>query len=153
MKKLIVLLIASAVSLSLYAQSADKVSEIITAKEATFGQAAYLTTSALGLIKNEAGYEDALNLLKEKGIVPSSIGAADTINMQELSWLCAGTWKIEGSFMLKLFNSSRYTFRQMKADEVIDFSVDPMDIPSGRNLLAVITDCLSKYEIKTGEEN
>ncbi|MCQ2241584.1 hypothetical protein [Treponema sp.] len=151
MKKIFTLLIAAVLSVCVYAQSADKVSEIISTKEATYGQSAYLTASALGIVKNNATYEDALEILKDKGVVSSSVKASDVINLRELSWLCAYTWKIEGSLMLKLFNTPRYTFRQMKADEVIADSADPMDVPSGRNLLAVITDCIGKYEVNAGE--
>lgn len=152
MKKIFTLVITSLVSFAMYAQSADKVSEIISAKEATYGQAAYLAGCARGTVRNEAGYEDALKVLKEKGVVESSVNASDKISMKALAGICSYAWKIEGSLMLKLVGSPRYVFRQMKADEVIDVSVDPMSVPSGRNLLAVITDCIEKYQVKEGED-
>lgn len=152
MKKIVALVIASLVSFALYAQAADKVSEIISAREASYGQAAYLACCARGTVKNEAGYEDALNVLKENGFADLSVNASDKITMKELAKVCSYTWKIEGSLMCKLVGSPRYIFRQMKADEVIDVSADPMGVPSGRNLLAVITDCIDRYQVKDGED-
>ena len=146
---IVALVIASLVSFALYAQAADKVSEIISAREASYGQAA---CCARGTVKNEAEYEDALNVLKEKGFADSSVNASDKITMKELAKVCSYTWKIEGSLMCKLVGSPRYIFRQMKADEVIDVSADPMGVPSGRNLLAVITDCIDRYQVKDGED-
>ncbi|MBQ0040086.1 MAG: hypothetical protein KBS64_06645 [Treponema sp.] len=150
MKKLLAFFVASAVSMSLFAQSAGKISEIIATKKATYGQAAYLTAVAMGDIKDNASYEDALSVLKNKGVVAKDIDAGDVLDMKQLSWICASAWNVEGSLMLKLCNSPRYTFRQMKADEVIDYSADPSDIPSGRNLLAVVTDCIARYQLKSG---
>lgn len=150
-KKFLALFISSALSISLFAQSADKVSEIIKTKEATYGQAAYLATSALGVIKNDSTYEDAFAYLKENGVISADVSFSDPINMKDLAWICSYTWEIKGSLMLKFFNSPRYVFRQMKVDEVFAFSADPMDIPNGRNLLAVITDCIETYQIKVKE--
>nr|WP_318710718.1 hypothetical protein [uncultured Treponema sp.] len=152
MKKIIALVVASFVSFALHAQSADKISEIISAKEASYGQAAYLAGCARGTVKVDSAYEEALAVLKENGVVSSSVKASDSITMKELSWICSYGWKVEGSLMMKFFNSPRYTFRQMKADEVIGISVDPMNVPNGRELLAVITDCISKYQVKEGED-
>lgn len=147
-KKLFVLAIVSMLTIAAFAQSSEKVSEIIKADKATFGQAAYLVTAACGELGDNDGFDEALNVLKRKRIVSYSVNADDNINLKGLSWLCAYAWQIDGSLMLKVFNSPRYTFRQMKADEVISSAADPMDVPDGRGLLAVITDCIGKYQVK-----
>lgn len=153
MKRLFMLFAASAVSLMLNAQSADRISDIISSDRATCGQASYIAATALGIAGENASYDETVKLFSEKGILKNDCSASDAITMKQLAWLCANTWNVEGSLMLKIFKSPRYAFRQMKADSVIDVSADPDDVPDGHRLLAVITDCISKYEIKSVGEN
>ena len=151
MKRLFMLLAASAVSIMLNAQSADKISDIIASSRATCGQASYIAATALGIAGENATYDETVRLFSEKGVLKTGCYASDAITMKQLAWLCANTWNVDGSLMLKIFKSPRYAFRQMKADSVIDVSADPDDVPDGHRLLAVITDCVAKYEIRSWE--
>ena len=151
MKRLFMLLAASAVSIMLNAQSADKISDIIASSRATCGQASYIAATALGIAGENATYDETVRLFPEKGVLKTGCSASDAITMKQLAWLCANTWNVDGSLMLKIFKSPRYALRQMKADSVIDVSADPDDVPDGHRLLAVITDCVAKYEIRSWE--
>ena len=151
MKRLFMLLAASAVSIMLNSQSADKISDIIASCRATCGQASYIAATALGIAGENATYDETVRLFSEKGVLKTGCSASDAITMKQLAWLCANTWNVDGSLMLKIFKSPRYAFRQMKADSVIDVSADPDDVPDGHRLLAVITDCVAKYEIRSWE--
>lgn len=151
MKRLFMLLAASAVSIMLNAQSADKISDIIASSRATCGQASYIAATALGIAGENATYDETVRLFSEKGVLKTGCSESDAITMKQLAWLCANTWNVDGSLMLKIFKSPRYAFRQMKADSVIDVSADPDDVPDGHRLLAVITDCVAKYEIRSWE--
>ena len=151
MKRLFMLLAASAVSIMLNAQSADKISDIIASSRATCGQASYIAATALGIAGENATYDETFRLFSEKGVLKTGCSASDAITMKQLAWLCANTWNVDGSLMLKIFKSPRYALRQMKANSVIDVSADPDDVPDGHRLLAVITDCVAKYEIRSWE--
>lgn len=149
MKKIIVFMLVSIFcSAFCFSQSADKVSELISEKQATYGEASYFCASALGLIKDSATYEESVVILMQNGILPGSIKGDDKITMQNLASMCASTWKVEGSFMLKLFNNSRYAFKHLKAEGIIPESYDPDKIPSGRDMLNMITACIENYEIR-----
>lgn len=145
MKKIIMLISAFLFSAVLFAQSADKISEILASDKATYGQVSYLAATAMGLVDEKASYEDAFNVIKEKGLVANGKSCGDTLNLKQLSAICRGTWKIKGSLMIKT-GAPRYVFKQMVADEIYSLTDDPMDVPDGRKTLAVISDCIMKYK-------
>lgn len=152
MKKNIVLMLISLLcSAFCFSQSADRVSDLISEKQVTYGQASYFCASALGLVKDSATYDESVVILMQNGILPGSVKTDDKITMQNLASMCASTWNIEGSFMLKFFNNSRYAFRHLKTEGIIPENYDPDKIPSGRDLLNTITACIENYEIKTFE--
>lgn len=136
---------------SVFSQSADKVSELISEQQATYGQTSYLCASALGLIKDNATYDESVVILMQNGILPGSVKTDEKITMQNLASMCASTWNVEGSFMLKVFNNSRYAFKHLKAEGIIPENYDPDRIPSGRDVLNTITACIENYEVKTIE--
>lgn len=145
MKKIAALIAGILVSAALYAQSADRITEIISSKKSNYGQAAYLAATALGAIDDGSSFADALGFFQEKGIL-KDVKAEDAINLKQLSLFCYQSWDVKGGLLLKFTGSPRYIFRQLKADEILAFSDDPMDVPDGHKLLAVLTDCISTYE-------
>lgn len=153
MKKIAALLAGIFISASLFAQSADRITEIISSKKGSYGQTAYLAACALGVIEDNSTLEYALEYFQDKGIVAKNVTVDDTINLKNLSWFCYQAWNVEGGLMLKLTKKPRYAFRQLKADEILAFSDDPTDIPDGHKLLAVITDCISTYRPRNEGDN
>lgn len=145
MKKIIMLISAFLFSAVLFAQSADKISEILASDKATYGQVSYLAATAMGLVDEKASYEDAFNVIKEKGLVASGKNCGDALNLKQFAAICGGTWGINGSLMIKT-GAPRYVFKQMVADEIYTLTDDPMDVPSGKRVLAVISDCIMKYK-------
>ena len=63
MKRIFSLLLVLFIGGFAFAQSADVVTEILGAEEATYGQVCYLSAIHQGLISDDASYEDAVNAL------------------------------------------------------------------------------------------
>lgn len=153
MKKSLLSLVFVLFSAGIFAQSAEKVTEIINSEQATYGQAAYLTCMALDLVKQNATEKNALEVLKVSGVIEEGVEISDTLTMKNLAWICANAWDVKGSLMFKIARNPRYAFKQMRSDDVIPYGTDPSKIPSGHDLLNVVTDCIANYQIKKDSDN
>ena len=60
MKKIVTLVLALFLCLSVYAQSADVITDILESEEITFGQVCYLTAVQMNIIEDSTSYEDAV---------------------------------------------------------------------------------------------
>ena len=152
MKRAIVFLVFCMFMTAAFAQSADKVTDILNSPKATYGQASYICASAKSLIEDDASYEEAFQVLKEEGFIKGSHSADEPIKIKHLAKLCVKTWDVQNSIMYRITGASRYALRVMKAEGVIADSKDPSSIPSGIDLLNIITACLDRYETSEFEQ-
>ena len=70
-----------------FAQSADVVTDILGAEEATYGQVCYLSAIHQGLISEDASYEEAVEALLNRGQIPEDVGAYDSVYMANLAFI------------------------------------------------------------------
>ncbi|MGN0729830.1 hypothetical protein [Treponema sp.] len=139
---------------AIFSQSSQMMEKTVYMEKVSYGTAAYFTASALGWISDNATEQEALEAWKQKEVRPgiaglgTEISADDPIDFEHLAWLCAFTWDIPESLMMKVFHSPRYAFKQLRACKIIPASFDPKRIPTGREFLNIITDCVDIYELK-----
>jgi hypothetical protein len=147
MKKhlLTMLVLAFVGSAGLFAQSADKVTQFIQADKATWGNVCYLTGTYLGLIEEDASYEDALKILTEKGIALSGKSADDVITISEQALVYSKTWNIKNSLMYLITKDKRYAFRQLQAAGIISKTADPSKITDGHEAINLFNTCMERY--------
>ncbi len=147
MKRIISALFILFIGSLAFAQSADVVTEILDAEEATYGQVCYLSAIHQGLISDDASYEDAVNVLLEKGQIPEDVGSYDSVYMANLAFIYAQIWPgIKGGLMYRITKGSpRYAFKKFKTDGVISDKADPNDLVSGREALNILTACMMAY--------
>ncbi len=137
-----------------FSQSAEIVEKTVSEEKLSYGTAAYFTAVALGYISDDDSEEDAVNAWKKIGeelskpAIKEDVSAEDFITFENLAWLCYYTWEIPEGLMMHLFPSPRYAFKQLRNDGVIQSSFDPKRIPTGREFLNVITDCIDFYEVR-----
>lgn len=135
------------------AQSAEKVTEMISSENATYGQVCYFSAVYQGLIDESASESDAVEALKNAGILKSSIQENTAINLCSMAYIYAKTLKISGGIMYTLFPSKRYALRELKANGIIPDALDPGMKVNGRLALNYFNACMTRYAKDTEGAN
>lgn len=146
MKKILSVLYAFFMMITIYAQSADVITEMLDADEATFGQVCYIAAVQMNLIDENDSLETAVKTLYEKEIIPTLVDAAAPVPAVDVAFIYSRLWKIKGGLMYRLTKGApRYAFRQFKSDGIIDQNLDPAAIISGADALSIYTSCVNQY--------
>ena len=146
MKKIAIFLAGFLLSLSIYAQSADVITELLESEKATFGQISYIAAVQNNLINENDSYDAAVKALYENGIIPNSEDPQAPISLVDIAYIYSRLWSIEGGLMYRLTKGSpRYAFKQLQSDGIISSSADPSDFVSGAKALSIYTSCVNKY--------
>lgn len=146
MRKIIGLIFTFLLAASIYAQSADVITEILDTKEVTLGQICYLTAVQLDYVDENSSYENAVSIMQEKGFLKSYKNADSTIPAEEVAFLFSKLWTVKGGVMYKITKGSRrYVFKQFQRDGVIKPTVDPSESVSGTEALSIYTACVNTY--------
>lgn len=152
MKKIITLILGSLIlTCSLAAQSADRLTDVIKAEKVTFGQACYFFATATGKVDDNIAYDDSIKFFQDSGTLRFLAKEDDEINLGTIAMLANKTFELKGSLFLSVTGSSRYAYRQMKADGVFKKNDDPSFVPDGHKFLAILTDCLDFYKVREAE--
>ena len=146
MKKIVSLIFALFLVLSVYAQSADVITDILETEEITFGQVCYLTAVQMHVIDDSASYEESVTALYEKGYIPMLEEYTAPVPAVDLAYLYSRLWNIKGGLMYRLSKGApRYAFRQFQADGILSMDMDPATFVSGEKALSIYTSCINKY--------
>ena len=146
MKKKLSVLFVLLLGITLYAQSADVITEMLDSKQATFGQVCYIAAVQKNLVKETASYEDAVQVLFENGIIPNSEDAQAPVPLVDIAYIYSQLWPVEGGLMFRLTKGSpRYAFRQFQSDGILSRPYEPSDFVSGAKALSIYTACVKKY--------
>ena len=146
MKKIISALIVLFISVSVFAQSADVITELLETEEATFGQVCYLVAVQKNLIAENDSYETAVQTLYENGIIPGFEDPQAPIPLVDITYVYSRLWEIKGGLMYRLTHGSpRYAFKQFQSDGILSATQEPDDYVSGAKALSIYTSCVNKY--------
>ena len=146
MKKIITLVFALFLCLSVYAQSSDVISEILEAEEVSFGQVCYLSAVQMKFIDENASYENAIDALLENKIIPEKVDSDSIIPAINTVYILSRLWPVKGGLMFRLTKGApRYAFKQFQSDGIIDSDLDPAGSLSGAQVLSIYTACLTQY--------
>lgn len=149
MKKMIIVSVVFLSVLAAHAQTADFVTEMLSAHGADYGQVSYLSAVYQDFVDETASYDEAFTALKNAGQLPYGVNKADTVNMAGLSYMMAELWPVKGGLMFRVTKGSpRYAFRQFKADGIIPVDADPSEKVSGTDVLTMYTACQNTYGSK-----
>lgn len=130
----------------LSAQSAEKVTEMLSTEKVTVSQTAYFAASWLNLIDDGASGADAVQKLSSAGIWKTSLKTDDKMNLSQFAGLCMKTWKIKGGLLYSVTHLDRYAFREFQAKDFIKRTEDPSAAVSGRRALILFTRCMELVE-------
>ncbi len=157
MKKVLSLLFILFCTGTIYAQSADVITEILQSEEVSFGQVCYLSAVYQGLVSDDASYQEAIDALYDIHQIPERYYETTSVPMANLAFIYAQMWDVKGGLMFRITKGSpRYAFRQLKFDGIIADTIEPAKTVSGWEALNIYTNCDFKYgnqEISPADES
>lgn len=136
-------------ALQLYAQSSERMSEMIATEKATYGQVCYFVGTSIGIVADDDSLEEAFFIYKHSGLIKDGIKAEDPIPLKNIALIFMHTWQIEPSLAYKCFKNARYAFRSLKAQSIIPSGADPSKISTGHEVLYMMTDCVMRFNAYT----
>ncbi len=147
MKRIYLIIASLFLSAAVYSQSADVVTDILQTKEVTFGQIAYLSGVRQQFINDDTSYEEAVNVMKNKGFIKKTVNADDPIPYANISYLYLQIWpKARGGFMYRMTNGApRYAFIFLREEGYIDQHADPADKVDGQKALNLLSECMNAF--------
>lgn len=146
MKKIIVFLAAMILGFSLYAQSAEVITQILDSDEISFGQICYLSAVSQGLISDDSSFDDAISALIKQGQIRESTNANDSAKLSDVASIYAKLFDLKGGLFYRITKASpRYALKHLKAEGIIPQVYDPSKIISGREALSLFTKCNMRY--------
>ena len=142
MKKIILLLLISLLFFCGYAQSAQKLTDIIFSQEVTYGNASWFLAVQAGLIDDSKSEKEAFDALSQNGWF-NNIDAVyeEKITLKDFSYLCTLAFDIKGGILFRLTKAPRYAVRELKAMRIIPNNANPNAFISGRQMVNIITSC------------
>lgn len=146
MKKIVSVLFCLLIGLTVYAQSADVITELLESEQVTFGQVSYLAAVQTNLIGEDDSYEAAVDALFQNGIIPLAKDPETPIPLVDIAYIYSRLWPIKGGLMYRLTKGApRYVFKQFQADGILTSKQEPGDFVSGAKALSIYTSCVNKY--------
>ena len=152
MKKVICGFFLTFIAFFAFAQSAEKVSQIIESEKISAGQTAYLAAVYADLIQEDAEENEAFDIAVQNGWISSSKNADDAISLAELSKVCTKVAGLKGGLLYRITSLPRYAFKELKARDVLDSYADPSMTVSGQNAVAVLNACIGIVSGGSNEE-
>ena len=134
---LVLLLFLSCLGHGLFAQTAEKMDQILESKEISYDQAAFIILPAAGLISETASLDEAFMFAWEHKWLRKAKVPEDPISLGELSYLIMKAFDMKSGFMYAIFPGPRYAFRELCYRSIIQGRSDPSITLSGERLLNI----------------
>lgn len=142
-KFLIVSLFAFFSVMAVNAQSAEKLSALLSTPQITKGQAAYLAATFQNLVSDDASEEESFNVLAEKKFFSGKESADEFITLGKASAVFAKAVNLKGGILYSITHNSRYSYRELKAKGILPYDADPSFKISGRDAIVILDGCSS----------
>jgi len=147
MKKRLSFILSLFFCFTVFAQSADVITDILEAETATVGQICYLTAVQMNLAEESVSYEAATNIMLENNYLFSDKKYDEPVTAREIAFIYSKCWPIKGGLFYRITKGApRYAFKQFVSDGIIDSSTDPSDFVSGAKALSFYTSCINAYD-------
>lgn len=145
MKKIFFILICLILGALAFAQSAEKVDEMLESKFLTKGQACYLAGIAIEEVKETDSYEEAFN--KFKGLKMFKDAAYDEpIRFDEFANLALQYSSIKKGLWYGIAKNPHYAFRQLKLMRLIPQNTLPSSNISPSKAMNLLTKIMSQSD-------
>ncbi len=146
MKKFTIIISILFLGLTLSAQSADIVTEILDAPEMTMGQVCYLSAVSQGFTSEDASFDEAILALAGQGQISEITNPSEPATAAQIAAVYTKMFGVKGGLFYRLTGGSpRYAFKHLKAQGIIAPNVDPSKKLSGREAMSIFTKVSMRY--------
>jgi len=132
----------------LSAQSNNLIDNLLSQKEAAFGDTALLVLTAGRLIPEDSGTDAAIKYVAEKIGKLSGKKADNHITAAELSFIIMKTFNLKGGIMYMLFPGPRYAYRELVYRKDLSGRGGPYRKVPGEEVLRTLRQVMDKERIK-----
>jgi hypothetical protein len=130
--------------LSATAQSNQLLDRLLEEPRASFGAAACLVLAASGALDPEAGEQQALAALRDKGWKLRAAEAGEPIRLGEFCFLLMKAFDEKGGLMYRLFPGPRYAVRELAYRGLVRGKAHGGRFPSGQEVVQLLSSYLDQ---------
>jgi hypothetical protein len=136
-------------SMALGAQSNQFMDELLSQEEARYGDVAYVTLAAAGVLAPDASTDATLQALADRAWAIPGREASDPVSMGEYAYLLMRAFGLKGGIMYSIVPGPRYATRELAYLGVIDPEAEPGMTVSGERVLRVLGRMLEMREAQS----
>ncbi len=141
-------LISLVSTIPLSAQSNNLIDNLLSQKEAAFGDTVLLVLTAGRIIPEGSGTDTAMKVLAEKFGKLSGKKADNHITAAEMSFIIMKTFNLKGGIMYMLFPGPRYAYRELVYRKDLSGRGGPYRKVSGDEVLRTLRQVMDSERIK-----
>jgi hypothetical protein len=153
MKKLFLCVVFLALAGAGYSQNAQDMDALLETRILNYGQAAWFTFSAAGVLADTVSMEEALNEARQRGWVPDSAASPDPVEYGKAAFLLMKAFDLKGGLFYRLFPGPRYAYRELVYRQIIQGASDASAKPSGEDFLNILGRILEIRESQAEEQD
>lgn len=133
---LIILVLASPIYL--FAQSNDRIDELLLQEPARYDSTAYLVLAAGGFIAETDTPDAAFLKAREMGLAADGLAPDSPVRVDELSFMLMKSLSIKGGVMYGFFPGKRYAYRELAFHKTISGSGGPGRRVTGEEVIRTL---------------
>jgi len=118
-----------------YAQSNERIDELLSQAQAHLDSAAYIVLAAGGLINESDDLATAFAKARELGLAKESSTPESPVRVDELSLMLMKSLAIKGGLLYSIFPGKRYAYRELVFQKAVNGSGGPARLVSGEEVI------------------
>ena len=143
------IILACLIGFPCFAQSNDKVDELLTQVQVRTDAAAYIVLNAGGWVDENASADEAYAMALEKKWLPQRRAASEPIELDELCALTMSSLGLKGGLMYGIFPGPRYAYHELVAKGIVNSSGGPHRYVPGDEVLTILSESMA---LRGGEQ-
>ena len=124
--------------LFLHSQSNMVIDELLEKENAGFGRTSYMVFTAIGILRDDATFEESLVYLNKMNWKMKDRKTEDHITIGEYSYMLMKSFNIDGGIMYRIFQGPRYAARELAYLNFIDNDKSPYRKLSGEEVIRIL---------------
>lgn len=122
----------------IFAQSNDRLDELLAQAPARIDLTTYLLLAAGGHVEETASPDEAFSKAVAMGIVPKTVEPGASVRADELSYMIMKSLSLPGGVMYAILPGPRYAYREMTFRQVLSDSGGPARLVAGDEVVRAL---------------
>ncbi len=124
--------------ISVFAQSNDRIDELLLQTPARYDSTAYIVLAAGGLVAETDSPDTAFLKAQKMGLVRPGLAPESPVRIDELSFMLMKSLSLEGGIMYGFFPGRRYAYRELAFHKKINESGGPARPVTGEEVIRTL---------------